>query len=343
MTIRSRPGRRSLAVLVALTLAGGAACERAESPIEPVVIGADGGTVQGPNGTALIVPAGALDAERPVAFSLGVVDRDEDPGLDLDGACSKAYLVSPAGIRFIKPATLVLPDAECDLGAVLLAPPGARYWTALPSVAENGFRNAEIPQGGIVTIGPVTVEPMRDTVLYVGASVAPTVRDWAGRTINHAWVWTQSLNLDMIAPDNTFGGGKQRLLSDGVAGLRISVPAADFQESIEIRVLPNPAVSIRIIRGGGQAIQAGAVADDSLVAEVRAAADAAVEGAWVDFYLGDASDPTMLGSVATGPEGRAAIALRLPEVGDGQHAITARVSGTAVMTRTHAIVHGSTP
>jgi hypothetical protein len=70
----------------------------------PGEIGPDGGEVEGPNGTKLVIPAGAL--AEPVVFEVSVVA--EPPAGDFS-ALSGAIEITPAGTQFLVDVQVVIP------------------------------------------------------------------------------------------------------------------------------------------------------------------------------------------------------------------------------------------
>jgi hypothetical protein len=63
---------------------------------------ADGGTVTAPDGTSLVIPAGALAADADITLGVGAAGN---------GAKSSVYTFGPDGLQFTKPATLSIKTA----------------------------------------------------------------------------------------------------------------------------------------------------------------------------------------------------------------------------------------
>src|SRR5690606_85463 len=300
--------RAVLGVSVVVALA---ACGDRSPMSRSVVIDFNGGTVEGPDGVSLTIPSGAIPQGEKVSVSISRVDVAQDPGLGLDHLCGSAYMVSPANAKFTNPASISLPDTKCENGALLYAAPGLNTWAAVSSEPMGKSRAGTIPGGGIVAIGPVTVSPAADTTVYIGSAIDFSVTDWFGRPINHAWMWSKTLNKDLIAPDDEYAGGKQRAKREGVAGLTLSVPAAGFEKTIEVRILPNPARQVRVIRGREQATKPYLPVSDSILVEVLAEGGTPVPNVWVDFVI-DGERRLILGGGATDELGRVGLRPRGP-------------------------------
>ncbi len=94
-------------------------------------VGPDGGEISGPDGTKLIIPAGALD--KVVEFSFAKVDA---PHAGTFTVLSIAVDIGPSGTQFLKDATLEIPvDSLPGSGTpvVYTAEGKDKPWTALPT------------------------------------------------------------------------------------------------------------------------------------------------------------------------------------------------------------------
>jgi len=111
-TLGVRFGRALLAAAWIMALAACGGSDDGPPPPPPVVgsatVGAAGGTVDGPDGVRLVVPAGALEAD--VTFR---VARDDTGAPLLEGlnAVSPIYAVTPHGQVFGAQAVLSIPLA----------------------------------------------------------------------------------------------------------------------------------------------------------------------------------------------------------------------------------------
>ncbi|MCI1192805.1 hypothetical protein MOJ79_13240 [Calidifontimicrobium sp. SYSU G02091] len=138
-----RQGVAALSVLSMLTLAG---CGGSDGPPEPsegqATIGAAGGTVQGPDGVQLVVPAGALDSDTTIRIARSSSDAPALSG-DLQGG-QPIYEVTPHGLRFAEPVTLRLPirQSPTEDSVVLVAEPGGE-WQGTPATFSGGYASIE--------------------------------------------------------------------------------------------------------------------------------------------------------------------------------------------------------
>lgn len=95
---------------VADSISDGATDTDASDTSMSMTVGADGGTVNGPNGVTLVIPAGALTADVEFTISLATV---ESTVFQLAG---NGYEFQPHGTTFAVAATITLPYDETGLG-----------------------------------------------------------------------------------------------------------------------------------------------------------------------------------------------------------------------------------
>ncbi len=132
-----RNGLRALlvCVLAMLTVACGGSDDPAPPPPPPAptegsaTLGASGGTVEGPDGTRLLVAPDALAA--PVTLRIAR-DATGAPALDGLNLVSPVYAVTPHGTAFASPAVFSIPRTAATLAAgdtpiLLKAEPGGRW------------------------------------------------------------------------------------------------------------------------------------------------------------------------------------------------------------------------
>jgi alpha-tubulin suppressor-like RCC1 family protein len=129
------PGMRTLLCVLALALT---ACGGGDEPPPPNQVGPAGGTVAGPNGTQVVVPAGALSAPVLITITTAAV-RPLPPGMQ---ALGTIYDLGPAGTSFAVPVTVTLPldPALVPAGAQVrmlheLHAAGGDAWELLPGLA----------------------------------------------------------------------------------------------------------------------------------------------------------------------------------------------------------------
>lgn len=126
-----------LLALAALAGCGGgdSAPGNAPAPSASTVIDASGGSLVGPDGVRLDVPAGALTG--PVTITM-TREATGAPAL-LDGQASTVYAITPHGLPFKKPAVLTFPAAvlpgQSPLQTdVLRAQPGGQWQVLAPPI-----------------------------------------------------------------------------------------------------------------------------------------------------------------------------------------------------------------
>jgi uncharacterized delta-60 repeat protein len=105
-----------------------------------VVIGVDGGSLEGPGGATVVIPPGALAADTRI----GIEQTSEGaPALPNDlTAVGRMFAYTPHGIRFALPVTVTVPfDPESVLGGGELAlykTSGQAGWASVPRATESG-------------------------------------------------------------------------------------------------------------------------------------------------------------------------------------------------------------
>lgn len=333
-----RTMRNRLTLLLAATTAVLVACgDRSFSSrevSESVVIGSAGGSVKGPDGVTVVIPPGAIAEGQQYAFSVGVVSPSADGmGLNLSALCGRGYLISPTNVRLAKPARVTLPEPNTCLNpAFFVSSPQSASWATAPSMVENGYRTAELEALGVVGVGEVVLTLAHDTTVYVGSILQGQIRDRAGMPLTNTWLWTRTLDPDVIAPDNKTGGGRQRALAVGMARLEVSVPTAGLSREIKVNVMANPARRLHVIRGKDQKAEAGRMLPESFLALVTDEQGRPVPEVWVDFLYRHSEGVSIIGGGPTDAEGRVEATWRLPNE-PGRYTIEVVVPGTNLRER----------
>lgn len=99
-------------------------------------IDAQGGTLVGPDGVRVVIPAGALD--QPTTIGIAISSAGS-PGLPEDVAPGVIYEFTPHDLVFNKPVTLRMPVPDgADGSEVLIASPGGE-WQAYEATVTGGF------------------------------------------------------------------------------------------------------------------------------------------------------------------------------------------------------------
>ena len=143
MTTRSRSllRRAAEALVLALLAACGGGDGPAPAPTEAsALIGPAGGTLDGPDGARVVVPAGALSADTTITIAKRSTGA---PTVLPDGFTESGdvYEFTPHDILFKQPVTLRVPvtaDPQATVQPVMRASFG-EPWMALPVTPANGF------------------------------------------------------------------------------------------------------------------------------------------------------------------------------------------------------------
>jgi hypothetical protein len=142
----------SALALITLTSCSGGTNGGTETPTSnSAVIGAAGGTLNGPDGTQVVVPAGALD--QPTTISISRSSVGAPATLPEDNQAGPIYEFLPHGLVFNKPVTIRMPvPANAPGNGAFMASPGENWQlndaTVTSGVAEwqrNSFSWGMIP------------------------------------------------------------------------------------------------------------------------------------------------------------------------------------------------------
>lgn len=116
-------------------------------------VGAAGGTVTGPDGMRVEIPAGALDGNVEIGVKLSSTGAPALPG-DANPA-SAVYEFTPHGIAFNKPVTISLPSTEDPtVKPIMMAEQGEAGWTTVNATLAAGRVTWQV-MGFSWGIGPV--------------------------------------------------------------------------------------------------------------------------------------------------------------------------------------------
>jgi hypothetical protein len=105
------------------------------------VVGAGGGTVSAPDGTQVVIPAGALQSDVTITIAL----NESAPALTQAQSVAPAHVFGPEGQTFAKPVSVTLPFQPANLPsgatekdlAVYTAPQGSSAYQALPTTIKD--------------------------------------------------------------------------------------------------------------------------------------------------------------------------------------------------------------
>lgn len=194
--------RRALSVLSALaTLSLFAACGGGGDAAPPQqMIGAAGGTVAGPNGAQVVVPAGALAANTAIAVAQSSTGSPALPaGLS---AVGQVFAFTPHGTAFATPATVTLPfdAASVPAGATVLLfkTNAAGAWEQVPSATLSaGTLSAQVKSFSWFT--PV-VMPVADVQVTAPGSATFSVSA-SGFNAPFSYQWEKSDDAGVTRAD----------------------------------------------------------------------------------------------------------------------------------------------
>jgi alpha-tubulin suppressor-like RCC1 family protein len=165
-TIRLIP---ALLCAVALTLA---ACGGSGDAAPPPMIGAAGGTVTGPNGAQVVVPAGALAANTAIAVDQSSAGSPALPiGMNAFGAM---FAFTPHGTSFAAPVTVTLPFNAASVPAgvtpALFKTNAAGAWERVAGATLNAATaTAQVTSFSFLLVGSlppqITTQPADAAVL----------------------------------------------------------------------------------------------------------------------------------------------------------------------------------
>lgn len=137
----------SMLALAGLLAGCGGGDDPAPAPAAPpssasATIGAAGGTLDGPDGSRVVIPPGALSQDTLIT----IARRDTGaPALGPDGYVRQGatYEFTPHDIAFSQPVTMRIPAATAspadDQGVLRASPADASGWEAIGPTAANGF------------------------------------------------------------------------------------------------------------------------------------------------------------------------------------------------------------
>jgi hypothetical protein len=152
-----------LALVLAATLSacGGSGGSSAPPPSEGhATIGTAGGTVTGPDGVTVVVPAGALSADTTLRIARDATGAPEVGGLRL---VTPIYQLTPHGIEFESPVRIRIPFDQSQLRSstppvIVRFQPGNDQWEILRTDIEDGVAAADSSGFSYYAIGECFIE-----------------------------------------------------------------------------------------------------------------------------------------------------------------------------------------
>jgi photosystem II stability/assembly factor-like uncharacterized protein len=313
MIDRRTPLLRAIAALfVAVALAACGGGNDAPPPIEgSATFDAAGGTVSGPDGVQLIVPAGTVQA--PVTFR---ISRDSTGAPELLGlnAVSPIYAVTPHGQGFEGSARLSIPLSAAQLlpgGAkplLLKAEPGGK-WRIMQNVSEDPSRMAvdidglsyyvigsctsTVPEWTIGAVDCPGVDHRLELILYNAANGTPIL---VGTGVNTpAWSVTDTPQTLYMSAKWTRPAGTNRTDQLALVGLPSGFNSTGFSSTWTNQVFDVPPGNASYERSFTVTIDparvSGATLPNGNMLRVRSYASYATTG----FRVGPGGGPVAVG------------------------------------------------
>jgi alpha-tubulin suppressor-like RCC1 family protein len=236
---------RWLRALLCATSMALAACGGGGDAPPPPMIGAAGGTVSGPNGAQVVVPAGALGANTAIAVAQSSSGAPALPaGVN---ALGSMFAFTPHGTTFAAPVTVTVPFDAAALPAgatpLLYKTNAAGAWEQVANASVNaGTISAQVTSFSWVIIGNLppqitaqpadaaVVEPATASFGVTALGTPPFTYQWqksddAGGTFNDiagAITNTYTTGATSVAADD---GDRYRVLVSNLEGTSISAAA----------------------------------------------------------------------------------------------------------------------
>jgi alpha-tubulin suppressor-like RCC1 family protein len=175
------------AAALALSACGGG---DAPPPPSPPMIGPAGGTVTGPNGAQVVIPAGALAADTAIAVTQSGAGSPALPaGTPTFGA---VYTFTPHGITFALPVTITVPFDAASVPAgvtpFLFKTNAAGAWERVPNATVSaGTITAQVSSfswgvpAPLISVAPADVavtEPASATFSVTALGIPPFTYQW---------------------------------------------------------------------------------------------------------------------------------------------------------------------
>jgi hypothetical protein len=187
---------------------GGVGVKDTQNPTtSEVLVTPDGGRIDGPLGSYVVVPAGALTA----ATKIGIALSDDSTHQALpDAAIPRAavFAFTPHGLVFLAPAQVGIPSAATldETNVVLRAADDKSPWTLGPAaeIADGGFATFNTSQFSLYTVVSAG-EAGVDAIFPGGSGCSPDQRDakWAAMLAAPIVLPGHAGTLDLGGPDKS--------------------------------------------------------------------------------------------------------------------------------------------
>ncbi len=187
---------------------GGVSVKDSQNPTQAVaVVPPDGGRVDGPLGSYVIVPPGALTANTTIGIALA--DDSTHQALP-DGALPRGavFAFTPHGQLFLVPAQIGIPSSASpdEVNAVLRAADNASPWTLGPAGTydDAGFATFNTSQFSLYTVVSAG-EAGVDSIFPNGTACSPDQRDakWAAMLAAPITLPGHAGTLDLAGSDKS--------------------------------------------------------------------------------------------------------------------------------------------
>lgn len=146
------------------------------------IIGAEGGTVTGPDGVQVVIPAGALDANTTIGIARS--SAGAPPTLEGYPPLGPVYAFTPHGIHFNTPITIRLPMGSADHKLFMAS--ADDDWNDTAFTYSDGM--AEFARRGFSWAYPSTAcgtspnDPSHDPIRFPSRCVSPNINPTASAT-----------------------------------------------------------------------------------------------------------------------------------------------------------------
>ena len=219
----------AFALVMFLALSGCGSSDSSDPVVaESATIGAAGGTLDGPDGVQLIIPAGALSEPVTIRIARTSAGAPQDPPGDytLPGAI---YEFTPHDLTFEAPVTIRMPAGSVPAGATVspfTASPGETAWRRLEAGTSDGILTFETLSFSWFTPGwcaPNTSDPQTCVNATITPQLTATPADAATlisyeHSFNHrAWSVTKAaamkIAFELTAPEDCINSSNEARLT----------------------------------------------------------------------------------------------------------------------------------
>ena len=277
--------KRILLIAGAATLLGVAALLLLPSASDSSIsgtIGPDGGSLSGPGGSQITIPAGSAPSTG-VRLTISELSTEHTERLDLSKVCGTPIGISPETLPDGMRGTLKLGTPRGCRGLPLLRG-SLRFgtWEVVRSPEAQDLDGTPFSQGGVFAFGPLEIGLEPDMPIYVGSLIHPKVSDWTGASVSGVTVRALSVDSPELVSDEGVPGAVRAESTTSSGIIRLEESAIGLQRDVEIEVAENPASLLRGVRLPEEGVHAGELMPSPFVIEVRRADGAPASDVWFE-------------------------------------------------------------